>query len=302
MDKIKSYGLMVFATLLFAGAFVAGKLSAANFTPVMTTFLRIGLATLILFPFMILKEGKHWLPSKGELILGIQMGIIGMTFYHLFFFTALKYTSVTNASVINGSMPVITALLAWVFLKEKLTRRKIFYILLAFLGVVLTITNWKVSVIAKMTFNKGDLLMLCGTISWASYGILTKKYSKDTSPIKLMAYALLVCTLVVAPFALREVVLYKSLSVPLENYYSIVYMALLPTVVGYTIQQKAIRDLGPSTAALFINLVPIFSIVLSVIILDEKVKPLTYVSGLIIIFAVYRYTKIRQKKTDFVRN
>ena len=301
MEKIKSYSLMVFATLLFAGAFVAGKVSAASFTPVMTTFLRIGLASLVLFPYMVLKEGKRWRPSKGELILALQMGIIGMTFYHLFFFTALKYTSVTNASVINGSMPVITALLAWVFLKEKLTARKIFYILLAFLGVVLTITNWKLSVIVNMTFNKGDLLMLCGTLSWASYGILIKKYSGDSSPIKLMAYALVVCSLVVAPFALREIVLYNPLAVPLDNYYSIIYMALLPTVVGYTIQQKAIRDLGPSTAALFINLVPVFSIILSVIILDEKVKPLTYVSGSIIIFAVYAYTKNRQNQAGYVR-
>jgi drug/metabolite transporter (DMT)-like permease len=147
-----------------------------------------------------------------------------------------------------------------------------------------------------MTFNKGDLLMLCGTVSWATYGILIKKYSKDSSPIKLMAYALVVCTLVVAPFAIREIVMYNPLSMPLENYYSIIYMAVFPTVVGYTIQQKAIRDLGPSTAALFINLVPIFSILLSVIILNEKVKPLTYVSGLIIIFAVYRYTNIRRKQ------
>ena len=296
MDKIKSYGLMVFATLLFAGAFVAGKVSASSFSPVMTTFLRIGLASLILFPYMVLKEGENWRPSKSELILGLQMGIIGMTFYHMFFFTALKYTSVTNASVINGSMPVITALLAWLFLKEKLTTRKIFYILLAFLGVILTITNWDLSVFTKMTFNRGDLLMLCGTISWATYGILIKKYSKDSSPIKLMAYALVVCTLVVAPFAIREIVIYNPLSMPLENYYSIIYMAVFPTVVGYTIQQKAIRDLGPSTAALFINLVPIFSILLSVIILNEKVKPLTYVSGLIIIFAVYRYTNIRRKQ------
>jgi len=289
MTKIKYYILMIIATILFAGAFIAGKLSANDFSPVVMTFLRIGLATVILFPIMVYKEGFHI--GKKDLFLAFKLGLIGMTFYHLFFFTALKYTTASNASVINASMPIITALIASVVLKERLTFRRYFFIFTAFLGVLTIITNWNIDVLLKMSFNQGDLIMLCGTISWATYGIIIKKSNHTLSPLKLTSYTFLMCTLIITPFALFEITTYDSLNVPLSSYYSIIYMALFPTVIGYTIQQGAIKKLGPSTASLFINLVPFFSIILSVLILGESIAPLNIISGIVIIASVILFTR-----------
>ncbi|MBI9012676.1 MAG: DMT family transporter [Clostridiales bacterium] len=292
MNKFKYYMLMVFATLLFAGAFIAGKLGSGSFSPVVMTFLRIGLATLIIFPIMILKE-KKFKASKEELFLALKLGFVGMTCYHLFFFSALKYTTASSASVINASMPILTAIIATFMLKEKLPFKKMIFIGSAFVGVVLTIINWDINSLINMDFNKGDILMLCGTLSWSTYGVLIKKSKVEISSLKLMSYSLLICTVIISPFAIREILLYNSLNVPLGDYYSIVYMAIFPTVIGYTIQQACIKKMGPSTAALFINLVPVFSIILSVIFLNEIMNPLTYVSGLIIIVSVVLFTKVR---------
>lgn len=292
MNKFKYYILMIFATLLFAGAFIAGKLGSGSFSPVVMTFLRIALATLIIFPIMMFKE-KEFKASKEELILALKLGFVGMTCYHLFFFSALKYTTASNASVINASMPILTAIIATFMLNEKLPFKKMIFIGSAFVGVVLTIINWDINSLINMAFNKGDLLMLCGTFSWSTYGVLIKKSKVKISSLKLMSYSLLMCTILIAPFAIREILLYKSLNVPLRDYYSILYMAIFPTVIGYTIQQACIKKMGPSTAALFINLVPVFSIILSVIFLNETINPLTYVSGLIIIVSVVLFTKVR---------
>jgi len=292
MNNLKYYVLMIFATILFAGAFIAGKLGTGSFSPVVMTFLRITLATIIIFPVMIIKE-KEFKATKEELILALKLGFIGMTCYHLFFFSALKYTTASNASVINASMPILTAIIAVFMLKEKLPLKKMIFIGSAFVGVVLTIINWDLNSLINMEFNKGDIIMLCGTVSWAIYGVLIKKSKVEISSLKLMSYTLLMCVLIVSPFAIREIILNDSLNVPLKDYYSIIYMAIFPTVIGYTIQQACIKKLGPSTAALFINLVPIFSIILSVIFLNEGINPLTYISGLIIIVSVVLFTKVR---------
>lgn len=289
MKKGTYYLLMILATLLFAGAFIAGKLGASSFSPMVMTFLRIGLASLILFPVMIYKEGLKI--TKSDLQLSFVLGLVGMTFYHLFFFTALKYTTASNAAVINGTMPLITAIIAMLVLKEALSLRHLVFIFTAFIGVVTIITNWDFAFFQDFAFNKGDLFMLGGTVSWSIYGILIKKYSSNVSPLKLTAYTLLWCSLISMPFAVREIILYDSLKVPLESYYTILYMAVFPTVIGYTIQQSVIKHIGPSTASLFINLVPFFSIILSIIILSEPVNLLNMVSGLIIITSVILFAR-----------
>lgn len=292
MNKFKYYTLMIFATLLFAGAFIAGKLGSGSFSPVVMTFIRIGLATLIIFPIMMFKE-KEFKASKEELILALKLGFVGMTCYHLFFFSALKYTTASNASVINASMPILTAIIATFMLNEKLPFKKKIFIGFAFVGVVLTIINWDITSLINMSFNRGDILMLCGTVSWSFYGVLIKKSNIEISSLKLMSYSLLMCTILISPFAIREILLYNSLNVPFRDYYSIFYMAIFPTVIGYTIQQACIKKMGPSTAALFINLVPVFSILLSVIFLNETINPLIYLSGLIIVVSVVLFTKTK---------
>lgn len=297
MTHFKYYLMMVFSTILFAGAFIAGKLGTSAFTPVVMTFLRIGLATVVLFPILYLKEGSVKI-SKQDLLISFKLGLVGMTFYHLFFFSALKYTTASNASVINASMPIITAVIASFVLKERLSYKKILFIVTAFIGVVLTIIKWDIGILLHMAFNKGDLLMICGTISWSIYGIMIKKYKTQMSTLQLMSFTLLMCMVIVTPFAIREIVLYNSLNVPFSDYYTIIYMALFPTVIGYTIQQVCIRKLGPSTTALFINLVPVFSIVLSVLLLNETVEPLMYISLGIIMLSVYLFTKVKPSKQN----
>lgn len=288
---MRYYLSMVFATILFAGAFIAGKLGVDAFTPVVMTYLRIGLATLVIFPIMMVIEKDNWKPSKDEAILAFKLGLVGMTFYHLLFFTALKYTSASNAAVINGSMPVLTAILARFIIKEKFSWRKIFYIISAFIGVVLTITKWDLSIILNSGLNKGDLIMLCATASWSTYGVIAKKGMKSISPLKLTTYSFVMCLLILTPFALKQIIFDQALMVPSKAYLAIVYMALFPTVMGYTIQQASIKHIGPSNAALFINLVPIFSIVMAVLFLKESVTLLTIISTLIIILSVILFTR-----------
>lgn len=297
-NRSTAYLMMILATLMFAGAFIAGKISAADFSPVMMTFLRIGFATLIMFPIMRIKLGNKWLPTLRELKIAFLLGLIGMTGYHLFFFTALQSTTVTNASVINATMPIVTAMLAFFILRERINLLQIIFMFTAFVGVILTITHWDLRLL-NGGLNKGDLFMFCGTLSWSIYGVLIKRLVKKTPSIKLAFYTFFACVVLLMPFALREIIQSNPFVYDFKTYYGIIYMAIFPTVIGYTIQQHVIRSIGPSTAALFINLVPIFSIILSVLILKEDIELKMILSSMMIIASVYAFTKV---KTFAIKN
>lgn len=288
MDNFKIYLLMIMATVFWAGAFVAGKIGISEMSPVQLTFYRFFFSSIIIFVIMIKKE-KNWLIKKEDIPMIIIMGIIGMVGYHVLFFEALDYTSVGNASIIAAANPIITMLLASFFLDEALSLKRLAVFLVAFIGVLLTLTSWDLTVIKTLDFNKGELIMLCATSCWAVYSIMVRKMVKKYTPLVLTTYCFLICMVVMFPFTLREGLVPN---VSYKTWLLCVYMGVFASVIGYLVQQMAIKQLGPSKTNLFINLVPFFSIVLSFVILGEKTTLLNIVSGAIIVIAVYLNFKI----------
>ena len=291
----KIYFLMVAATIFWSGAFISGKLGINKFSPLMLTFLRFLTATLIIFPIMKEKEEENWKISKENLKEILPLGIIGMIGYHLLFFGALKYTSATKASMINAINPLITAVLASFFVNEKLSGKKIILIITAFSGVVLTIIDWDIMKILDMSFNRGDVLMLLATSCWAVYSILVKKTLKNYTPLKLTTYTFVSCVIMLFPFAIKEIIFDGALNVGIKPYLAVLYMGIFPTVIGYTIQQASIKEIGAGKSSLFINLVPVFSTIMAVVFLHETVKPVNIISGIVIIVSVVIYSRINVK-------
>lgn len=197
----KIYFLMFLATFFWAGAFIAAKLGVYDLSPVLLTFLRMGLAAVILFPILVFKQSQSWQLELSELKYVLATAIVGMIGYHLFFFSALKYTTASNASMINATNPLITALLATYFAGEKLSLKKVLLLLMALTGVLYIITKGNLFSILSLDFNKGDFIMLCGTILWAVYGILVKKIVPIMGPLKLTTYSFLFCAVILLPFA-----------------------------------------------------------------------------------------------------
>lgn len=290
---------MVMATFFWAGAFIAAKLGVYDLSPTLLTFLRMGIAAIVIFPFMVKKSGSNWKIKRNEIKIILLTAIIGMIGYHMFFFTALKYTTASKASMINASNPLITAVLASVFANEKITFKKILILLLALSGVIYIIIGGEIRTLALISLNKGDFIMLCGTVLWAVYGIIVKRGMPILGPIKLTTYTFVFSALIMLPFAVYDFATTNALTVGFKPYLAVLYMALFPTVLGYSIQQMAISEIGPSKASLFINLVPIISAVFAVIFLGESIETYHVIGAAMIITAVLLYN--RQTQTDLTK-
>lgn len=292
---MKNYLLMILACVFWAGAFIAGKSSVSSFGPWSLTFYRFFFASIILFPILYYKWPKEMRLSKLQWRQVLILGLIGMTGYHVLFFTALKYTSASSASMLAATNPIMTAVLVSVFYKEKLSLSKLGLLLLALLGVVLTITNWHLESLMHMDRNLGELIMVLAVFCWASYSLLVKKFIVNFRPMIMTGFAFLTCTVMVLPFALAEGLVTASIHAPMSAWVSAIYMALFASVIGYGIQQVSIQKIGPAKTNIFINLVPVFSLILAYVILGENIPFTKIISGGMIILAVVSFNLLSIK-------
>lgn len=288
-SKNKVYFLMVIAALVWSGAFIAGKF-AVPYIPVFTlTFLRFLIASAVLYPVMKIYSKAHQEDSfrftKKHVPLFLFNGIVGMLGYHVLFFTALKYTSAINSSIIGAMNPIVTTIIAAIVLKQKTPLVQAVGILLSFLGVVLTITGADLSMLASFDFNKGDMFMAAAVICWASYAVMSKSKGADVPPLALTFYSFVFCTIALIPFVLWEQP-WRLGKIPSSAILAVVFMAVFSSVIGYMLQQIAIKEIGASKSSIFVNLVPVFSIVLSVTILGEQLAVIKIFTSLLIIAGV----------------
>jgi len=284
------YGLMVLAAVCWAGAFIAGKFAVPYIPTCSLTFGRFFIASMVLYFVKKYMDERHpeevYHFQREDLSKFLFTGIVGMVGYHVFFFLALDYTTVINSSIIGATNPIVTTLLAIIFLKQKMPARQLLGIVLSLTGVILTITACDLSVLTNFSFNQGDLLMCMAVIFWASYGVFSKSRCSHISPIAITYYSFVVCTVTMVPFVLWENPLSWIGNTPGSACAAILFMAVFSSCFAYLVQQMAIKEIGPARTSVFINLVPVFSSIMAVAILGETLQPIKIFTALLIIAGV----------------
>lgn len=295
MSKSKSnsnnhvYILMVLTALFWSGAFITGKMAIVQFPPFALTFWRFFFALPFIFLILYLRQPKAWLPKKEQWLPLIFLGIQGTFLYHALFFSSLKYTTAINDSLIGSTNPMVTTFLAMLFFHDKITPLRMTGVLLSFLGVFLTVTNGNWHEIARLQFNPGDLTMFVAVWCFAIYSLFCRKIMQKyrLTPLSVTAYTFLVCTIFSVPFMLWEKPLNYLPHTTAVGWLSIIYMTIFSSVLGYLFQLIAIKKIGAPKSSIFINLVPVFTIILSILILGENFSLFKLISAGIIITGVY---------------
>lgn len=285
--------LMVFTAIFWSGAFITGKIAVLEFPPFSLTFFRFLLALPFIFALLYSKEKEKWLPKGRQWIPLVILGIIGTFFYHVLFFSALRYTTAINSSLIGATNPVLTTLMAALFFNERLKQKRIVGIIFSFIGVFLIVTNADWQLISTFSFNPGDVLMFSAVFSWALYALLGRGYMRQysLSPLMVTSYTFFICVVISIPFVLWENPASYLSKTSVSGWVSVFYMSIFASVLGYLIQMFAIERIGASRAAVFVNLVPIFTIIQSILILNESFSLFKCIGALSIITGVYLATR-----------
>ncbi|HWR39617.1 MAG TPA: DMT family transporter [Patescibacteria group bacterium] len=293
MSEQKIPFLMVSAALFWSGAFIAGKLSIPEFPVFSLTFFRFLIALPFIFFILSRQSDNALLPSQQQWPPLILLGVVGTFLYHALFFSCLKYTTAINSSLIGASLPMLTTLLSIVFVGEQVTLPRAAGILAAFIGITLVVTDGDWHVLTRLDFNTGDLMMFAAVLAWAVYSILSRVFMTryQLSPVMLTAYTFLVCTALCLPLAVPELATGFLANVSLTGWLAVIYMALFASVLGYWFQLIAVEKIGASRTSVFVNLVPIFTIIQSSLVLHEPVGFFKLAGAAVIIAGVYIATR-----------
>lgn len=286
------YGLMVMTTFFWSGAFIAGKFSVPHIPVCTLTFLRFFFAVIImtlLFRFGNFgrdENGRVFRLRKKHIPFFLFTGIVGMIGYHVLFFTSLKYTTAINSSMINAMNPIMTTIFAGILLRDRFPKMQIFGIIMSFAGVILTITGADPGLMMELAFNKGDIIMVGAMLCWAIYGVFSKMKGGGIPAFWLTYYSFVACIIFVIPLVLLEKPWTFIGQIPASAWIAVLYMSMFASVIGYLMQQVAIKEIGPSRTSIFINLVPVFSMILAVLILGESLKLIKLLTAALIIAGV----------------
>lgn len=213
----------------------------------------------------------------------------------LSFFEGLNLTTPINASVLMVTTPILVLILAVIFLKEKIRILKIFGVLVGLSGTILIIVYSKGNNITATNPTLGNLLVFVNAASYACYIIIVKKITQKYHPFTFMKWMYSIGLVLVLPFGLLQVLEIQPESIPLEGYLSIGYVVVFATFGTYVLNIFAIRELKPTTVAVFIYVQPLLATIFAILLGSDQLDVIKILATLLIFIGVYMVTK--QPKT-----
>ncbi|NMC30935.1 MAG: DMT family transporter [Veillonellaceae bacterium] len=291
MEKINNdnptriIALLTFTALLWGGNAVAAKKVLTEISPFVVTMLRFAVFSSLLLLVAGYREGRHCLPSWGQLPTLFMMGLFGTVVNNGVQFTGLMYSTAINCVVITAFGPAITGVLAAVMLNERLNSRQWLGVAISSVGVVVIASGGSWTRLAGLSFNWGDALFLFACLGWSLYSIFGRRVMKKLSPLTTTAWAGLFGTVQMLVLCLLQGF---DGSVPLtgQNWAWFAYMCIGSGLMAFTFWNVGVAAIGPNRASFFINLIPLFGIVFSVLLLGETVGWFHGAAALLIIGGV----------------
>jgi drug/metabolite transporter (DMT)-like permease len=265
----KAYLFLLLTAFAWGGNAVAGKLAVGHVSPLLLTLLRwiVALTIIAVISSAQLKKDKAVL--KDNLLYMLIMGAVGFTTFNALFYSALHYTSAINCVIEQAGMPMLIFLGNFLIFRVKVSAGQIAGFALTLLGVALTVSNGQLETLLGLQLNFGDALMLLAVLVYTAYTIALRY--KPPLHWKSTIAALSAGALIAAiPLALYEFWQGTALMPDLFGWLVILYIGLFPSLVAQVTFIRGIEIIGPNRAGLFINMVPIFGTMLSILIIGEK--------------------------------
>ena len=261
-SKVRSIWLMVIISTFFWGSnFNAGHAVAGDVTPLTAAAERFAIA-LVLFWAIRFSFGKaeSQLAMRDFCIL-IPLGLIGVFGFNYAFFTALHTTSALNAALIMALSPMVSTLLSIILLNAKIRPYQYIGMLIAFVGVSFVITGGHFSVLHAAV---GDLWMLFACGVWSLYSVGSKKFAPHIPSLQFARWTVSVgaIALIIAALALEQP-LHVIGQLSFTTHAILMYMGVCGSVLAYIYWLKGVFFLGPDKSAIAFNLVPVFTLLVS---------------------------------------
>jgi drug/metabolite transporter (DMT)-like permease len=262
----------------------ATKIIVSAFTPITITSLRVFTAAVSVFIILFFLK-KIRIPSKKELRYILIASLLNVVCHHYFLSIGLSKTSASNGGLILGLGPILTTIVAFFLLKNRISFVQITGIILGLVGVsfIVVLGNGGINGISL-----GDIYVFLSIFTQTFSFVMIKKISKTLDPHLMTGYMMLFGSTIL--FIISLIQEPKGLSLlstgSPEVWMIFLASAVIATAIGHMIYNGAIGKVGVTESAIFINLSPFFSLVGAVIFLNEKITISQLIGFLFILVGV----------------
>ncbi len=262
--------LLILTTLFWGGNAVAGKFAVGHISPLLLTAARWGLASLILIVLGHRHLVRDWPVIRAHLPYLFAMGALGFAVFNGFFYTALLYTTAINSTIIQAGMPMFIFILGFLFFRARTSRGQAMGYSLTLCGVAVAALRGEFGRFADLQINRGDLIMLAAALIYAAYSVALQAKPK-IHWLSFLTVLVTAAAVTAIPMALYESTTEAFIWPATVTGWSVVaYTAIFPSILAQGFYIRGVELLGGNKSALFLNLVPIFGALLSVILLGES--------------------------------
>lgn len=287
--KIISYMQLSIGMMLAGSSVVWGKILIGHMSVFASQFISLLIALIAIIPFVLLIEGnpfKNRISKKDMFYLFLQ-SLTGMFLFRVFLLEGLKRTGAIEAGIITSLTPPVLYILSIILLRDKVKPKGLAGIFLCIVGIIFI--NVKTGSMQGNTIF-GNVLVFLAITGEALFSIFRKKLSFKNKPITSTAIIILISTVLFAPIGISDVLKISFSTFNFEIVFSLIFYGVFCTVIAYICWFSGISEIKASVAAGFTVFLPITSIALSVIVLNETLLPKHLIGAIIAVAGIMLIT------------
>lgn len=263
------------AVFIWASNAVVSKMATEVIEPGSIAFYRWFIALIILTPFCLRLVIRHREKVRKNLTKLTTLAALGMVLNQCLAYYAAHTTSATNITVFLSLMPLIGLFLAVPLLGNKLKIQALLGACISFTGLVYMLSEGNPASLLSNGIKQGDFLMIFSSLAYALYSVLLNRWKLDLNPWVSVYCQVFIGAVLQLPLLLIS----DSYTISSEAWPMVLFAAVFASVLAPWCWLKAVQKLGAGTATLFMNLMPIFAVIISLFLLGEKPSTFHLVGG-----------------------
>jgi len=265
--------------------------------PISLAFWRWAVVVLILLPFTYSLLINNFKIIKKEFKKLFFLGAMGCGVCGAFPFLAGETTTVTNMGIIYTSSPIFIIIISAIFFNEKINLMKIIGLISCLIGVFAIIIKGDLNLLLNLNFTIGDLWMLAAAIGWALYSIFLFYWKSELPIFQRFTLVAFFGAISLLPFYIIEEVVVQRTSFNLQFFSWVVFAAISPGIIAFTLYTQAQKSLGASLTGFTLYVFTIYAAIYGFIFFDEKLETFHYIGTVLVFIGVYLAKKNYETKT-----
>jgi drug/metabolite transporter (DMT)-like permease len=262
--------MMLAVAAIWGANFTVVKYGTRVLAPLAFNSVRVALAALALTLIALLRRGPRL--SVRDLGTLVALGLIGNGLYQVLFVEGIARTRASDAALVISAGPAFIALLGSVSGRERVSKRAWIGIALSIAGIALVVFGGAAAARGESTL-LGNMLVVTGSLCWAIFTVLLKPYTHRVDGVQLSAATMAGGALLLSVVSAPAIFSADWGALRLSAWGAIVYSGLAGLVVAYLFWYRGMRVLGPTRTAMYVNLQPVFALVIAWAALSERPGP-----------------------------